>query len=522
MKYSDYPSLRLLIPFTGGILAYNTIGDTPVSLQQLFLLLTLLCFATMLFLFCGKQLAKIYGLLLSVTLFVSAYTLSQYQLEKVHVEWHTDRRIYSGMLKDYPIEKAKSYRLDLELIDTLYGGVDVILYVPKDSLSKNLVPGSIISFNGQIKSPSNESIDGDFDYATYLYRNGVSGTLWVNESCWQLLPDSCALAPLSVLSVKCRKMLLDKYREWGLQEDVYAVVAAVTVGYKNELTDELRTIYSTSGASHVLAVSGLHVGILFAILSFLFPLFMNRMCLRWIKEIIVIAVLWCYAFMIGLPYSITRSLIMFTTLAVCRSIGRENSSLNALAFAALAILAANTNALFDIGFQLSFLAVLAILLWEPQIRRTYTPTNRVTEYLWGITTVSLSAQLGTAPLVMLNFANYSTYFLLTNFIVIPLMFVIVFVAVLMLIFSFIPIIRTLFVWILIELVTITNRALSLIVDLPYSSLSVENVTAMLVCCLYLSILFVYLYLIRKNSSYLIYLLSLWAIWSLGELYIKLG
>ena len=107
MKYSDYPSLRLLIPFIGGILVYNTIGDTPVSLQQLFLLLTLLCFATMLFLFCGKQLAKIYGLLLSVTLFVSAYTLSQYQLEKVYVEWHTDRRIYSGMLKDYPIEKAK-------------------------------------------------------------------------------------------------------------------------------------------------------------------------------------------------------------------------------------------------------------------------------------------------------------------------------------------------------------------------------------------------------------------------------
>jgi competence protein ComEC len=213
---------------------------------------------------------------------------------------------------------------------------------------------------------------------------------------------------------------------------------------------------------------------------------------------------------------------MFTTLAVCRSIGRENSSLNALAFAALAILVANTNALFDIGFQLSFLAVLAILLWEPQIRKIYTPTNRVAEYLWGITTVSLSAQLGTAPLVMLNFANYSTYFLLTNFIVIPLMFVIVFVSVLMLIFSFMPIIRTLFVWILTELVTITNRALSLIVDLPYSSLSVENVSAMLVCCLYLSMLFVYLYLIHKKSVYLLYLLSLWAIWSLLELYVKLG
>jgi competence protein ComEC len=184
LRYSDYPSLRLLIPFIGGILVYNTIGDTPVSLQQLFLLLTLLCFATMLFLFCGKRWAKFYGLLLLLSLFVSAYTLSQYQSEKVYVEWHADKRIYSGMLKDYPIEKAKSYRLDLELIDTIYGGKDIILYVPKDTLSKGLIPGSIISFNGQIKPPSNESIDGDFDYATYLYRNGVSGTLWVSKAHW--------------------------------------------------------------------------------------------------------------------------------------------------------------------------------------------------------------------------------------------------------------------------------------------------------------------------------------------------
>lgn len=446
--------------------------------------------------------------------------LSEYHYCKVRVEWPIERRIYSGLLKDYPIEKEKSYRLDLELIDSVYGGTDVILYVPKDTIVATLSPGMLLSFKGTVSPPSNESIESDFDYVEYLYRKGISGTLWVSSANWKIVPGETRHS-LQITAVKCRKQILDRYKEWGLKDDVLAVVAAVTIGYKDELTDELRSVYSSSGASHVLAVSGLHIGILFAILSFLFPLYMNGIGTRWLKELIVIMLMWCYAFVIGLPYSITRALIMFSILAICRSIGRENSSLNGLAFAALVILVSNPNALFDVGFQLSFLAVLAILLFEPHIRKLYVPKNRVVEYLWSLVTVSIAAQLGTAPLVMLNFENYSTYFLLTNIIVIPLMFVIVFVSVLMLSFSFIPPLRIIFVWILVRLVTMTNKSLSLIVDLPYSTLTVDNLSPFTVCCIYVSLLFLYLYMVRKKTTYTIYLLVVVAIWSITGLCIQL-
>lgn len=522
MNITDYPSLRLLIPFLGGVIIFNAIGDTRISFLLLILLFALLLFVTMLFLFCGKKLAHLYGVSLCLSFSLLGFLLSAYSSSKVKADWPSGRIQYSGMLKNYPLEKANSYRLDLELIDSVYGGYNIILYVPKDSLVQTIEPGNLISFRGVVKSPSNESIDGDFDYARYLYRNGISGTLWVDSRNWKLLADTLLDVPPAVVALKCRKYILDKYKEWGLKDDVLAVVAAVTVGYKDELTDELRAVYSTSGASHVLAVSGLHVGILFSILSFFFPLFTNNRKIVWIKEITVVCVMWGYAFIIGLPYSITRSLIMFSLLAVCKSIGRENSSLNALAFAALVILIANPDAIYDIGFQLSFSAVFSILLLEPYIRGIFAPRNIVLKYLWGIISVSLAAQAGTAPLVMYNFSNFSTYFLLTNILVIPIMFVVVFVAVLMLLFCCVPVIRNLMVLLLEKLVTIVNKLLLYITELPSSSIVIQNISPYMVCCIYISMFLLYCYLTRKKTTYLVYLLLVVTIWSVVELFVFLN
>ncbi len=522
MKLTDYPSLRILIPFAGGVLLSSTIGDTQISLSLLSQVLALLLIVTVLLLFTCKKLPRLYGLSLWISIFVVGVLLSCYNNSKVKVIWPAERSLYSGMLTDYPVEKEKSYRLDLELIDSLYGGRNIILYVPKDSAVLELSPGELIVFRGVVKEPSNESMENDFDYASYLYRKGVSGTLWVNSSSWKVLPDSFALSPLKIKAVKYRKRILDMYREWGLEGDVLAVVAAVTVGYKDELTDELRTVYSTSGASHVLAVSGLHVGILFSILSLLFPLFTGRRDLRWVKEIILMAIMWSYAFFIGLPYSITRSLIMFSILVLCRSIGRENSSLNALAFAALVILVADTNAIYDIGFQLSFSAVLAILLFEPRISELFSPENVVIKYIWGIISVSLAAQIGTAPLIMYNFSNFSTYFLITNIVAIPLIFLVVFVAVLMVLFSFIEPLRDLIIRLLDCLVNMMNSLLSQIANLPFSSLTIENLSSLSVYCIYISMIMCYLYLTRKQTSYLVRLLFVVACWSITELCIQLN
>ena len=216
-----------------------------------------------------------------------------------------------------------------------------------------------------------------------------------------------------------RSVLLQRLESSGLSDDQYAVVAAMALGDKSALTHELKDTYSKTGASHILALSGLHLGIIYALLSMLV---VGR---RWqlITQVAIILSIWAFVFLVGMSASVVRSAVMLTVYALLAIGHRQKMSVNTLAFTAIIMLLVTPKALFDVGFQMSFMAVFAILLFVPLFYRPfsaeYLMTHRIVNWALGMIAVSVAAQIGVAPLIAYYFGRFSCYFLLTNFIVIP-------------------------------------------------------------------------------------------------------
>lgn len=281
-----------------------------------------------------------------------------------------------------------------------------------------------------------------------------------------------------------RQELLDRYRTQSSEEDEYAVVAAMTLGDKSALTKELRETYSLTGASHILALSGLHLGIIYLLL---FRLTLGRKRF-WLSQVVIILSIWAFAFLTGLSTSVVRSATMISVYALFSVAGRHRSPVNILCFTAIVMLLVNPGSLFDIGFQLSFSAVLAILLLMPLFEsffpEHYFVGRPLQRYIYNMVGLSVAAQIGVAPLIAYYFGRFSTYFLLTNFVVIPAATIILYGALLVvLIPSLAPA--------LLGLVGILNKALGWISQMPCASIDGLHPSSLQICLLYVVFFCIY-------------------------------
>lgn len=288
-----------------------------------------------------------------------------------------------------------------------------------------------------------------------------------------------------------RDILLQRLSDGGLHGDAYAVVAAMVLGDKSALTKELKDTYSVTGASHVLALSGLHLSIIYMLLS-MFVVGRRR---RVITQLLVIMAIWAFVFLVGMSVSVVRAAIMLSVYALLSLGYRDKMSVNTLAFTAIVMLVFSPWSLFDIGFQMSFMAVLSILLWMPLFDHVF-PTkwqmeHLVVKWLWGMMAVSLAAQLGVAPLIAYYFGRFSTYFLLTNVVVVP-------AATIILWFSPMVIIVPSLAYILLYMVNSLNSLLTWIAALPGASIEGLRPSLLQVVMIYVVIAAVWL-LIRKTS-----------------------
>ncbi len=503
--------MRLVIPFIGGILISDTVVYTGNQTRLILCILIPVLFLTFIFFAYFNRLSRLYGLSLSLSFFLTGAFAYDLHVSRVTVKWPTEISDYMGFLTDWPYERAASYRLDLTLTGRDYSGVRIFLYVPKDSTVKKLIPGETVLFRGAISEPDSDSIVG-FDYSKFLYRHGVSGTLWVNSSYWKSVPgEKCG--GVRTRAAVLRRSMFERYQEWGLEGNHLALVSAVSLGYKRELDERVRELYATSGGSHLLAVSGLHVGIIYSFLYFLFPFFLNRRSLLWLRELIVICIMWGFAFITGMPDSIIRSVIMFSLLSVSKVTGRNSSSVNTLGFAALVMLVANPASLFDIGFRLSFCAVLSILLFEPLISSFIKMRTIVGNQLKDYLSLSIAAQIGTAPMVIYSFTGFPTYFMLTNIISVPIMSLIIVLSISLWSFSWLVPMRNLIVESLSILSNLQDRILSYIITLPHSRIDVSIDALWKVWALYGVIIFVYCWLKAGKTTFFVKALWIIAIWS---------
>ena len=292
-------------------------------------------------------------------------------------------------------------------------------------------------------------------------------------------------------ALQWREGLLQRYRQVAENDEQYAVLAAMTLGDKSALTKELRNTYSVAGASHILALSGLHLSIIYMLLSML-TLGRRRQMLA---QIIVVLGIWAYALLTGLSVSVVRSATMISLYAVFSLGGRRRSPFNLLCFTAMLMLLINPKTLFDIGFQLSFLSVAAILLFmplfdlfKPKVVRRFPLFN----WIWGLMAVSTAAQLGVTPLIAYYFGRFSTYFLLTNLIVVPFATLILYGALVVMV---VPAVGT----VLARVVQCLNNILSWLSQLPGASIEGLHPSVLQTVLCYVLVLLFYI-LLRKLGS----------------------
>lgn len=349
--------------------------------------------------------------------------------------------------------------------------------------------------------------NGHFDYVRYQHIHGVVARTYINKDSWKR--SRVSMRRLGVMQRvligmrSARDRLLSHNEIHNMSESAYAVVAAMTMGDRSGLTRELRQSYAASGASHVLALSGLHLGVIYGLLSLIFV--HRRM--RVLGQVLAMVAIWAYAALVGMPPSVLRSATMLTLFAFVVLTGRRQVSLNTLAFAAVLQLVANPLALWDVGFQMSFLAVLGIVMLNMRLSNVETPACigrwRVIGWVWSLVKVSLAAQLAVAPLSMYYFGTFPCYFLLTNLVAIPLATIIVYTSIVMYALGFWVwmqgVVATFVGW----MATLMNTSLGFIASLPGACMYGIHINARQVWLMYALLLVAYLmsyYIERRNIT----------------------
>ena len=420
----------------------------------------------------------LFGGTVGLFLLVLGSMVTQIQWNQVNCEWVPEKKMYQGVVLEPPVAKEKTMVCKVKTEHK-----QILLYVYRDSLSQALQSGEHILFYSEIHPPHNAGNPYEFDYASYLLRKQISGTAYVYAGYWHIM-DRPRVLSVKQQALACRDKIVGYYRKWGFKGEEFAVLSALTVGYKEELSDELRESYSVAGISHVLALSGLHVGILWFLLGRVLRPFCRNQTMRILRWIVVTLLLWSFAFVAGLMPSVVRAVIM-CMLVELRALGRRRGQpLDILAIAAFSMLLYSPFYLFDVSFQLSFMAVLAISVCYTELHRLWFIRNRVLRYVWGIAEVSVAAQLGTAPLVMYYFSGFSLYFLLANLLVAPLIPIIIYLALLAFVFAPVAGLHHYILFVLEEVIKCLNWGTWTISRLPSAFIDSLCLSSLEVCLFY--------------------------------------
>lgn len=418
------PFVRIIIPFIFGIICCNC-RPMPVNVS----LIALCVFVAIAVMAYCKGFSYKNRWMFGPILFLVFFALGQLMFGvSMPPEMPTDvgnhELSYRACVTSTPVEGPKAYKADLRIeAVNVYGSwqdfdVKVAATIMKDSLAGKLKAGQTICFSSRIDSLGAPKNPFGFDYSQYLQLNGVQGSIFLNPGDWVIEEES--VRGLSYHALNARQKLVQLLEDSGLSGNELGLASTLVLGYKNNIDAEVKQAYMNAGAMHVLAVSGMHVGIVCALLNIIMMMFGGKRFFR-IKRVLIVIMLWAYAFITGLSPSVLRATVMFSVFELGRLIDRESSTYNSLAVSAMILLCYNPNMLFMAGFQLSYVAVIGIVFFQPRIVRLLPvqKMNVVLKYIWELTAVSISAQIATFSLCLYYFERTPVYFWLSNMVVSP-------------------------------------------------------------------------------------------------------
>ena len=536
------PLYRVVVPLGVGLVVgeYSPqpyCGCSPWSWWCI--LLVFLCVSGLLLLSVRRpqQSARVpFSFLLAIPAICLGVLLIGHQRAACRVVWPKEAQMLVARVDASPRERSGSWQFPAEILSGPYAGhsiqVTLAANEKKQAAKENEQvaneekqavdgkeqavdrksaprPGDHIYINARVGEVHTAENPGAFDYARFLRRQGISGRAYVAGNRWKARAMADAEVSLRLRMARYRQSLSAQYfSHLGTEEA--AIAAAMSLGDKRSLDAAQRQSFSATGVSHVLALSGLHLGILFSLYSLLFVNRLRSRRGRVFASLVGVALLWGFALLVGFPLSLVRATVMFTLWQLSVVLYGERSSLNNLALAALLILLFSPASLFDIGFQLSFTSVFFILLLTPHIPRPrWLRRSRLLALVYGWLTVSIVAQIGTGPLVAYYFHTIPLVGLLGNLLAIPLAYVILGLA---LVFFLIPGFQGLTATFLGWCIRCLTGAVGWMSAWPYSHIRAYPHWAEVMVC-YVLLLALLVYLIHRPPRVLYVIVGCLVVWA---------
>ncbi len=497
------PFIRLLIPFCLGI-SYQYIFQYTWTTGG-FILSGCILLLSLIPKFNHYSFRYLFGISISSFCFFGSAHLTQNSLKLIDEEMSDTPQHYIVKLTGEPVMKPKTVRWEGIIKEE---NKKVLIYMTSDSIANNAEPGDMFIIYALFNKPEN-SPNGTFDYADYLRKQGISGIAYVSSKNRKKLTQTSL--NLKDYALSYRKKLLKELHRLLPEERSFSLAAALILGYRQALDKELQITFSSTGASHVLAVSGLHTGILYGSLTFILSILGRSPRIRYIRQLIILPVIWVFAFLTGLSPSVVRAASMITLVGIGELIGRKSITVNTIGASAFLMLLYNPLYFFDVGFQLSYSAVFAIVLFNPVMTGLYKTRNTILNYIWELSCVSISAQIGTAPLAIYYFQQFPIVFLLTNLFVIPLSGILLMSLFFSLILGLLFSIPADFFKPVRMIVNFFIEGVEQIEKMPYVVLTGLSLDIPGVFFLYLSFIFIFFLCVHKKIIYICLLLLLVAL-----------
>jgi len=309
------------------------------------------------------------------------------------------------------------YEIDILKADDVSVSGKSLLNISRNDSIHSLKVDDILILKTQfkdLKAPLNPS---QFNYKDYLNKKHIYHQLFTTQNSFFKLDST--KHTLFGYAASIREKININLNRFQFNLDEIAIINALLLGQRQDVSKEIYNSYVHAGVIHILAVSGLHIGIILMLLDYLLKPLEYIKYGKFIKAILLVLILWSFAIVAGLSASVVRAVTMFTAVAIAMNLRRPTNIFNTLAISMFILLLCKPTFLFDVGFQLSYLAVFAIVVIQPMLYNLYQPRFKLDNLFWNIFTVTLAAQLGVIPISLYYFHQFPGLFFISNLVIIP-------------------------------------------------------------------------------------------------------
>jgi competence protein ComEC len=537
-NWREMPFVRLFIPLALGIIVAEFWQPATPTLANAILSLSAVC---MIFFILKKtqfQWRWVFGIPLSIFLFLVGFQSVFYHNE-LHYATHfknslndEEDKFIVGIVTDR-VEKKTNFRLTVTLqkmgdnADSLHAvSGNLLLYLKKDTLTEQTPPQSrqnrdFVPQYGdmilaavkprEVEPPKNPDA---FDFKAYLHHQNIHFQSFIQNDDVEILAQHKGNPILQTIS-NWQTHLLNILKVHLTTEREFAVGSALILGYRDAVTDEVKDAYVGTGSMHILAVSGMHILLIFNAFDWIIGFYKTgSRRWRWTKAGISIVLIWAFTLLTGAGASVLRAAVMSTFMALSKGWGRKVSIYNVLAASAFVLLSWNPFWLFDVGFQLSYFAVIGIVYGQPKIRKLLIFKNKIANWAWEATAVGLAAQLVVTPISLYYFHQFPTYFWLSGLLAVPVSSGALYAGIALFFTSWIPYLSSIIGKILFCCVWLMNEIVFGIQKLPLSIVTGFWLSAIGVFMIYLILIGTGFALKTRRLRALIYPLSIATVLSL--------